>query len=201
MANVSRIAGLTPVGYLSGAKYGGAARVYCIPDTDDTNAYAIGDPVVLAGDADSKGVPTITLATAGTGNEVLGSIISGAGATVYGGQYGVPQESPIVIPAVKSRSYYVLVADDPNLIFEAEEDGIGGTIAAASVGLNINLASGTNNGYVSGWMLDSSSVTTTNTLQCKLLRLAQRSDNAIGANAKWWVKINNHCFAAGTTGL
>lgn len=201
MANVSKAGGLIPVQYLNGSPWNGKGRVYCIPDTDDTNAFAIGDPVTLAGSADANGVPTITLATAGTGNLVLGAIVAGAGALEYGGAYGVPADSPIVIPAVKSRAYYVLVADDPNIIFEIQEDGDGGTIAATSVGLNANLISGTNNGYVSGWELDSSSVAAGATLQCKILRAAQRRDNALGADCKWWVKINQHCFAAGAAGL
>lgn len=201
MPNVSKAGGLIPVGYLSGANWTGKGRVYCIPDTDDTNAYAIGDPVVLAGSADGDGIPTITLATAGATNPVLGSIISGAGALVYGGAYGVPADSPVVIPATKSRNYYVLVADDPDTIFEIQEDGVGGTIAATSVGLNADLVSGTNNGYLSAWELDSSSVAAGATLQVKILRAAPRRDNALGADCKWWVKINLHPFAAGIAGI
>ncbi len=98
MANVNKPAGLSPVQYLNGAPWNGGGRVYCIPNTDDSNAYAIGDPVVLAGSADANGVPTITLATGGTGSSVLGPIVSGAGALVFGGAYGVPQDTPIVIP-------------------------------------------------------------------------------------------------------
>lgn len=204
MANPNKPAGLVPVQYLNGSPWNQKGRVYCIPDTDDTNAYAIGDPVVLAGSSDANGVPTITLATAGTGNQVLGPIISGAGAPAYGQQYGVPADTPILIPAVKTRSYYVLVCDDPNVIFEIQEDNDGGDLAAVDVGLNCNLISGTNNGYVSGWQLDSSSKTTTATLQCKLLRLAQGptpGSNVFGTDAKWWVLINNHCYRIGQAGL
>lgn len=201
MANADRPSGLSPVMYRNGTPWNGGGQVYCIPDTDDTNAYAIGDPVVLAGSADANGIPTITLATAGTGNAVLGALVSGAGALVYAGAYGVPAESPIVIPATKSRAYYVLVCDDPNVIFEIQEDSVGGSIAVASVGLNANLVSGVNNGYLSGWELDSSSVATGATLQAKILRAAPRQDNAVGANCKWWVTLNNHVFAAGVAGL
>lgn len=201
MANSNRPSGLAPVQYLNGAKWNGAGRVYCIPDTDDTNAYAIGDPVVLAGSADSNGVPTITLATAGTGNPVLGCIVSGAGAVNYGGAYGVPADSPIVIPATKTRNYYVLVADDPSIIFEIQEDGDTTPLVAGDTGQNCNLIAGTNNGYLSGWQLDSNSKGAGATLQMKLLRLAQRQDNAFGEFAKWWVTINNHPLAPNTAGL
>lgn len=201
MANADRPMGLAPVKYLNGAPWNGRGTVYCIPETDDTNAYAIGDPLVLAGGADANGVATVTLATAGTGNQVLGPMVSGAGALSYGSSYGVPQDSPIVIPATKSRNYYILVCDDPNVIFEIQEVTGGTPLAATEVGLNANLISGTNNGYISGWEVNNSGETTTATLQLKLLGLAQKADNAFGEHAKWWVLINNHCYRIGQAGL
>ena len=207
MANANKPSGLVPVQYLNGSPWDGKGRVYCIPDTDDTNAYAIGDPVVLAGSSDANGVPTITLATGGTGNLVLGAIISGAGAPGYGQQYGVPTGTggppPIVIPATKTAAYYVLVADDPNIIFEIQEDNDSSSLVAADVGENCNLIAGTNNGYISGWQLDSSSHATGSTLQMKLLRLAQypAGTNAFGTDAKWWTIINHHVFRPGQTGI
>ena len=174
MPNSNKPSGLVPVQYLNGSPWDGKGRVYCIPDTDDTNAYAIGDPVELAGSSDANGVPT------GTG--------------------GPP---PSVIPATKSASYYVLVADDPNIIFEIQEDNDGGDLAAADVGENCNLVAGANNGYISGWQLDSSSHATGSTLQMKLLRLAQLpgGTNAFGTDAKWWTIINHHVFRPGQTGI
>lgn len=200
MANTSKPQGLSPVGYLNGSPWNEKGHVYCIPSTDG-NAFAVGDPMVLAGSADANGVPTATLATGGVGNALLGALVSSAGALVYGGAYGVPAESPVVIPATKTRAYYVLIADDPNIIWEGQEDGVGGTIAAASVGLNVDLIAGTNNGYISGWLIDSSTVGTGSTIQCKLLRAAQRLDNALGTSCKWQVLINNHVFRSGITGL
>ncbi len=201
MANANRPQGLQPVGYLNGAPWNGGGHVYCIPNTDDTNAYAIGDPVMLAGGADANGIPTITLATAGTGNLVLGAIVSGAGAQSYGSDYGVPAESPVVIPATKTRDYYVLVADDPNTIFEIQEDSVGGFIAATNIALNHNLVSGTAGPALSGWMLDSSGAATTATLQAKILQAAPRSGNTAFADyCKWWVIINNHAYRIGQAG-
>ena len=200
MANINAPSGLAPISYLNAAMYSGGGRVYCIPDTDDTNAYAIGDPVVLAGGADANGVATITLATAGAGNAITGVIVSGAGALNYGSDYGVPQDAPIVIPATKTRNYYVLVADDPNLIFEIQEIGTGTFLTAAEVGGNADLVAGANNGYLSGWQLNNVGEGGGATLQVKLLGLAQRQGNAFGQYAKWWVLINNHSYRAGTAG-
>jgi hypothetical protein len=200
VANVSRPAGLVPHSYLNGSKWNGQATVYYIPSTDN-NAYCIGDPVTLLGDGDAAGVPGVVLATAGSGNMVLGPIIS-MGATKYGASFVDPSSlDSMEIPATKTKAYYVMVADDPNLLFEIQEDGVGGTIAAASLGSNFDLISGTNNDFVSGWLLDSSSVNTGATRQVKLMRSVQRIDNALGASCKWLVMINHHSFRPGQTGV
>lgn len=202
MANQNKPSGLSAVGYLNGAPWTGGGRVYCIPSTDNT-AYAIGDPVDIAGGADSNGVPTVIIATAGITNPVLGAIVSGAGSPKFGQSYGVPADSPIVIPATKARDYYVLVADDPNIIFEIQEVSGGTQLTAAEVGLNCPLISGTNNGYVSGWQLNNIGEVVTATEQLRLLGLAHPWDgtNAFGAYAKWLVFINNHRYRVGQAGL
>ncbi len=201
MANANRPSGLQPVQYLNGAPWTGGGRVYCIPNTDDSLAYAIGDPVDYAGSSDSAGIPTITLATAGTNNGILGAIVGMAG-TKYGASFGDPTDLNVtVVPVTKSKDYYVLVCDDPNVIFEIQEEATGTALAATEVGLNANLVSGTNNGYVSGWQLDRTSPAATATLQVRLLQLAPRSGNAFGDYAKWWVLINNHRYRIGQIGI
>lgn len=200
MANTSAIAGLVPVGYLDGGAWTGKANMYCIPSTDG-NAFAIGDPVTLAGSADANGVPTVTLATAGAGNLVLGAMI-GMGGTVYGSHSGDPTSlNTIVIPATKTKNYYILVADSPDIVYEIQEGTDGAALAATSVGLNFDLKSGTNNGFVSGWVLDNDTGATGVTLQLKSLRLSQRRDNTFGTSAKWLVKINHHSFRPGVAGV
>ena len=199
MANIDAASGLSPVSYLNGSPWSGGGRVYSIA-SGNTDIFAIGDPVVLEGGADANGIATVALATAGITNSVLGSIISGAGALGYGGSYGIPQESPTVIPSVKTRAYYVLVADDPNTIFEIQEVTGGTALTAAAVGLNAPLIAGTNNGYVSGWELNNVGETAGGTEQLKLLGLAPRADNAFGEHAKWLVLINLHCYRIGQVG-
>lgn len=198
MANADRPSGLSPVGYLNGAKWTGGGRVYCIPSTD-TNAYAIGDPVVLAGSADGNGVATVILATAGTSNLVTGVIVG------WGIKYGSgnvdPANQTAVVPAIKTKAYYPLVEDDPNVIFEIQEVNSGTALTATEVSLNCSLVAGTNNGYISGWQLDNSTEATTAALQLKLLGLVQRQDNAFGLAAKWLVLINNHSYRTGVVGV
>lgn len=199
MANANRPSGLSPVRYLNGAPWTGGGRVYCIPTTDSTNAYAIGDPVKLAGSSDSAGVPTITLGTAGA--TACGAIVS-MGGTKYGAGYYDPTNlNTTIIPATKAQNYYVLVADDPNIIFRIQEIGTGTQFAAADVSLNCDFIAGTNNGYVSGFLANNVGENTTSTLNLKLLMLSQIADNAFGAYAKWDVLLNNHSYRTGVTGV
>jgi hypothetical protein len=200
MANANRPSGLAPVSYLNGAKYSGACRAYSIA-SNDANAYGVGDPVASSGTADAAGVAGVTLATAGAGNAIRG-IIVGTRGIKYGAGFVDPASlDTTIIPATKTKVYYVLVADDPNLIFEGQEDSIGNNLAITDVASNLDLVSGANSGYLSGWMLDSSTVNTGSTRQVKLLGLAQRSDNALGQYGKWLVLINNHELRVGSTGI
>lgn len=201
MANANRPAGLSPVRYMDGSPWNGKTSTYFIPSTDG-NAYAIGDPVTLAASGDSNGVPGITIATAGTGSLVLGAIV-GFGSTVYGGAGADPNAlfSSAIIPASKTHGYYVQVADDPNILFEVQEGGAHAPLDTTYVGINANLLAGTNNGYISGWTFNNNTTAVTSTLQLQLMALVQKPNNAFGAYAKWLVRINNHQFNAGSTGV
>ena len=200
MPNVNKPGGLTPVGYLNGAPWSGQGRVYAIASTD-VNAYAIGDPLTLAGGATDDGVPLVTRATAGTGNALIGALL-GDGGIVNGGAFVDPSSlDSTLIPATKTRVYYVLVADDPNIVFEIQEGGAGAALTKAVGSRNFNLLSGTSNGYVSAWQLDNASAGTGATLQLKALGISPCIDNSFGAYAKWRVVINNHYFRAGTAGV
>lgn len=200
MANASKPMGLSPHSYISGARWSGQATVY-VSLASNTNALAIGDPVVLGGSADAAGIPNVVLATAGAGNTVTGVVVGIGSGNVYGGAVGgTSQFTPVIVPASSTTNVYVLVADDPMLLFEVQEGGTGTALASADLGTNINLLAGANNGYVSGWLIDNNSKGTGVTLQCKLLRLAQLADNTFGAAAKWIVSLNNHTFSSGTTG-
>lgn len=206
MANANKPMGLSPHSYLNGAKWNGQGTWYAIPTSDTSNAYAIGDPVSLAGDGDALGIPTIVLATAGDAHTLVGAIV-GLSSTVptYGGALGAGgnQFSGTVIPAgTRANTVYALVADDPMLLFEVQEGGVGTALASSDLASNINLLAGTNNGYASGWLLDNNSKSTSSvTYQCQLLRLVQRIDNTFGQYAKWLVRINNHAFKVGNAGV
>ena len=200
MANVNQPSGLSPVGHLLGIAWSQKTQRYYIASTD-TSAYANGDPVTLTGTADANGVPGITIATAGTAGVILGVIV-GMGGPNYGGvSADVNNLSTIVIPATKTRAYYVEVVVDPYVLFEIQDDGSATLAAAGDVSSNYNLVAGTNNGYVSGWQLAANSSNVGATRQVQILQLAQKPNNTVGVNAKWIVRIVNHQFLAGTAGV
>lgn len=205
MPNVNRPSGLSPVKYLGGADWDGKANQYYIAAAD-TNPFYIGDVVTLNNTADAtRGIQGITLATAG--NPAVGVVV-GIGINPEGGPYIDPDNlSRVWRPSgAQTVPYYAMVVDDPNVIFEAQEDGVGGTIAAASSSKNANLiyAAPAAGVRVSGTMIDSSTVNTTSTLNLKLLGLVRRYEgngslNTYGNFAKWLCLINNHYYRAGIT--
>jgi hypothetical protein len=194
MANSNAATGLWPKRYRNGSPWMGACRRYYHPATDST-ALFIGDPVIIAGSADGDGTPTATRATAASAGRITGVVVGfDPNPTINAAGYGAA-----------STAFYVLVADDPALLFEIQEDSVGGALAATSVGLNADLiaASGSAATKQSGFMLDSSTAATTATLQLRIIQLEQRADNVIGDNAKWLVAINlpTETGAAGSTGV
>jgi hypothetical protein len=95
----------------------------------------------------------------------------------------------------KSTERIAYVADNPDLVFEIQEDGGGTVLDATDVGLNADLVfthGGSTVSGKSGMELDRSTVHTSNALKLKILRLVNRLDNALGDNAKWEVMINLH---------
>lgn len=197
MANAIRPSGLWPVKNLNGAPWNGQANVYYIAAAD-TNAYAIGDPVVSSGNGDSNGVPGITLAAA-TG--AIRGVIVGIGTAES--LIANPHNLDVTIrpSGAQAIAYYALVVDDPNTIFSVQEPGTGTALTSAAIGFNVNLVVGTNNGYISGWTINNTGAATTSTLQMKLLGLARTQNNAFGNGATWLTLINNHELKAGTAGV
>lgn len=198
MANANRPSGLTPVLYLNGSPYDGKARLYSIAANYGTALY-IGDPVISSGTADSNGVPGIAI-YGGTG-AIRGVIV---GLSRYEGMVGNPANLDITYrPASDPNVWYAMVVDDPNVIFEVQENSNGTALAATDIGLNTILKSGTGNGFVSGWQLSSATdaaPATTATLAVRLLGLTRRpaGTNVFGAYAKHLIQINVHELGHGT---
>lgn len=202
MANANRPSGFTPVQYLNGAPWNGQARLYSIAAAYSTALY-IGDPVISAGSANADGIPTIALG-ATTGG--LRGVIVGLG--TQEGLLANPSNLDITYrpAAATTNDWFAMVVDDPNVLFSIQEESNGTQIPATDIGLNTISKSGTGNGFVSGWMIPSSTGATpavTATLQLKLMGLvrAPAGTNAFGAYAKHLVQINVHELGHGTGAL
>ena len=192
MSNTDRPRGAIPVGTLSGSPVSGTIRRYPV-DASNGTAIFRGDFVKLEADGN--------VAPATAGDVLLGVAM---GPVV---DRAIPAtEHPGYLPA--STAGYVRVAVGPDILYEVQEDSVGGDMTAAMVGANGNIAAGagsTTTG-VSGHELDSSDVTTNNgsaaTAQLRVVALVDREDNAVGTNAKWLVRINEHHFgSSGVAGI
>lgn len=201
MANLNAPSGLTPVGYLNGAAWTGGGRIYTILAAD-TNAYAPGDLVTTIGSAgaDTAGIPVITLGAASTAAR---GVVVAVGLNPSGPFINPANLTTLTRPAAtQSANWYAMVVDDPNVIYEIQEAGVGSVLTQASVNRNANVvvaagASGTN---VSGTYLDNNTVGTTSTYNLKILGSPQRADNTpYAVYQKWLVIINSHEFRVGTT--
>lgn len=186
MANVDRPFGFKPVRYLSGKAYTGAVKRY---KKEASTIIAVGDPVVLTGSAEAvTGIALVDRAAAGAGT-ITGVVVA----------IDVNRDDLSKKHLAAADSGYVLVADDPELVFEIQEDSDTSNIAITDVGefCDIVVADANTTLGLSVVELDSSNAGTGD--QVRILGLVQREDNELGANAKWEVVINEHTYKAVST--
>ncbi len=190
MANANTPFGLRPDRKVSGQPWSSAANIYNIPSAYGSNLFP-GDPVIPTGTSDANGIPNVTLATAAGGAYLGGSMVG----IVQAGEPIVTITRDLPVYHQASTQGYILVADDPELLFLVQEDGLGGALGANASSANVDLISGSGSTTTgqSGWLLDSSTVATTATLQCRLMWPLRQADNDPTLTfAKWLVRINLH---------
>lgn len=206
MANTDNRFGLRPIKHRNGAAYNGAFNAYYVPSSYGT-ALFVGDPVVRVdtgsnaaalntpgGDFPIGTLPIVAKATVGDGNAITGVIVG----------FGPDPDglSRIYNPASTERLVYV--ADDPDLVFEAQMEG---TLTATMVGLNAVLIythAGSTSTGLSGAEVDTGTTTAPAadaSYQLTIRRMVNRVDNEMGANAKVEVTINNHTEAHASLGI
>ncbi len=197
MANVDRPSGFSPVRHLNGNPWNGQFNMYYVSSGDGTSLF-IGDPVRTAGSADTLG-KYATMQQAAAGEAVRGVVI---------GFSNTPNVAADVTNL--SRAYralntamYVAVVDDPDVIFEVQEDTATSTnLLATDVGINVDFVTGSAGSTATGlsdFELNSDSTNTT-ALPCRLLGLVDRPDNVLGAYARWNILFVEHEFR-GTAGI
>ena len=202
MASV--LAGFRPVKHMNGSPYNGQLNRYMI-SASDTAVTNVGDFVQLSDNAalvDTIGFgvyPAVERAGSGTAVPIVGVIVGFEVdfSNLNSGNY-----------RAASTRRVALVADASDLLFAGPQDGTGGVVAAASVGLNvaINLGTaGSTTPFASGMSVDSSTVATTATLPLQIMGITASPDNdetSTARPAEVLVRINTHAFnAAGVAGV
>jgi hypothetical protein len=192
MANPDRPSGLSPVRYLSGAPYNGAVNYYATASGDGT-AIFLGDPVKLSGTSQTiNGQVLPDVDQAATGDVIVGVVVG-----------VLPTTADSVIYRAASTQRILMVADDPNLVFEIQEVSGGTALTANAIGLNADFVVGSGSTFTgqSGVELNNVGEDTTNTLDLKITGFVNRADNAVGENAKWLVRINRHQYVNQVAGV
>jgi hypothetical protein len=199
MANNNAPFGLRPVSTVSGQPFTGGARTYSVPAGDGTAIY-LGDAVKLVGTSQIiNGSSYADIAQAASGDVIVGVVVG-------------------VLPATRDSLTYraastqrlIMVADDPNLLFEIQQTNSGTPLNANDVGLNANLtvtAGSAITGY-SGSVISNASEATTNTLDLKIVGMVDRADNDIGSSvssgtiaSRFLVRINRHQYTDQVAGV
>lgn len=177
--------------------------MYFLP-ASDASVVMVGDAVKLLGDARSPtGTPTVTRITIATDipvGVVVGILFSGVGDI-----QNVPPVNDLNTPVYRraSTDRYVLVADDPNLVYEVQFAGTSQSAAAITTNVGQNgqfvVTAGSTASGASGMQLDSAGLATTATLPLKIVGFPYRPDNTPGdVFFSYHVKLNSSTMATGT---
>ncbi len=202
MANTSKISGFKVVKHTNGAPYNGQSNLYYVASAADE--ILVGDVVKIATSADAYGIPGADLC--GAGDVPLGVVVGimhskfdpVGGMTTGAVSLDLPAQAQIAA----SGAGYILVADSPDIVMEAEASN--GTPAVTDIGLNISHANGARTAatVTSPAYLDFGTEATTSTLNFQLLGFVQSPKNEVGASAKMLCRFNVHQFnSVGTTGV
>ncbi len=210
MSNVSKVRGFIPVSDFGAANWNGKVNMYAVA-TDEGTAIFVGDLVTLNGGATADGTPAVTqMAASGIPVGVVVGVVP-AKMDPIGGKMSTGSTSldtPQYAAATAGVVKYIMVADDPDILLEVQEDADTSTVAVTQLGLNFNVVvgSGSTTTGTSAMQLDSNTGAATNTLPLKLVGFARRVNNdlaAASAYKKCIVKLNTHQYstATGTTGV
>lgn len=192
MANTSVINGLQYKYCLHGRE---PIMETCYIDAADGTATFVGDAVKTAAEGSSADGFNISVIQCAAADPIFGVVQAVDQVKGMGNNMNLTR---LHRPA--STGMYVHVITDPMAVYEIQEDAVGGALAAADVGLNASIVVGSGSTVtgLSGMQLDTSTAATTAALELKILGFVNRPDNAIGANAKVLVMINNHKLKGGT---
>jgi len=201
MASV--LAGFRPVKHFNGSPWNGQVNRYMISASEAT-VTNVGDFVQLGTDAalvDPNGgvYPAVSRIGSDTATPIVGAIVGFEPdyTNLNAGNY-----------RAASTRRIALVADANDTIFAGPQDGVGGVVAAASVGLNVAINRGSGNStapYASNMSVDSSTVATTSTLPLQIVGVTAAVDNDVTSTARpaeILVRVNTSAYgSAGIAGV
>jgi hypothetical protein len=205
MANPNRPNGLSPLGSVAGSGSDFATNLYAIAN-DASNTYAIGDVVKTAAGCDVNGVPLVTKAASGDVpvGIIVGFRVSDPGQSLVGSNLNLN----ILYSPKSSGTRYVMVCDDPDVVFEVQMDSTAITLANLHKNANLTITADDTTALasspVSSTVITGSTVNTTNTFIVRMLGLIQRDDNQItsstvaGAYCRVKAKFNCHEYSTST---
>ena len=192
MANVSEKYGLRPVRKLDGSPFINAQNRYRIASNYGTAIFQ-GDLVIAKNDG------TIERHTANNATPVLG-VFNGVFYTDPTTQK--PTFKNYYPGSIVASDIIAKVIDDPNVVYKVDSDG---AFAVADIFKNFSVTNVTGNTQtgISKVQLDYSVSGTTGTFVIQAIDISQDPDNdeAGAANGDILVRINNHFYRQGGTGL
>ena len=182
MANIDAPFGFVPVRMQGGAPFSGGQSEYTISSTYGTNIFTC-DLAIQAADGDIE-------VSAATSTNNIG-VFNGC---FYTDSNGKPQYAKYWPASTTSTDAVAFIIDDPNVIFEAQEDG--SALALADRGTNTDLvatAGSTTTGR-SGHEIDSDETGSAATAQFRVVAVSKDPSNntVASANCNWYVKILEH---------
>lgn len=184
MANANAPRGLIPVRGANSQTVTGGPRLYSHAAGDAT-ALFVGDPVKLAGTAQTiNGVTTPDVVRAASGDVMVGVVVG-----------ILPTNRDSTLYGAASSAYQLFVDDDPNSLFEIQDANSGTGLTVNDVGLNANLSvnAGSTAYGTSGVTLDNTSEATTATLDVKLVDIVNRADvDNSTTPLRFLVRLNRH---------
>ncbi len=216
MANLSRVRGFLPTGYIGGAAYNGEHTLYAVSASDAT-AMFIGDLVKVDTTLDTTAL-TDAYAPAIPFVKVTGGTIT---TTVYRGVAAGFLPEPMFSQSgraslglsyrLASTARYVMVVDTSTVVFEVEESGTNSYVSATNNPVNklldVTAGSGVTTTGISGYTVTGAAGGGTTNLPIRVLRLTQRPNNFLSAasdTSPFWhwdvIMANNDLVAPNMTG-
>lgn len=181
MANTNSPRGARPVAFANGAPYTGQTQEVYV---DSSNGTAIFPGDFVKQEDDGNFAP------------------AAAGDRIYSRCAGFridPSVAAIMHPGylpASTAGYMLVDAGASELLYEIQEDSVGGSLTSAASGSNVDIVAGAGNttSGLSGHQIDSSTSTdgAPGSAQLRLVELSKRADNEAGTYAKWLVRINEH---------